>query len=139
MGGEFWKWFWRVLGVVALLFMIFISVLFWTAWKASSFKPIANGEPIQSGIDVISIQLDILSLVVAVVGIALAVMGFIGYQAIKSGAEAAAIKAAEAKADEIATSAVALHMQNIRGTDGGAQPPVEPGDVTELTSEEKGE
>lgn len=134
-----WVYFWRFLGIVALIFMSVTTILFWTAWRASSFKPIANGEPIQSGIDVISIQLDILSLIVGVVGVALAVFGFFGYQAIKAGAEDAAIRSATAKADEVATRAVALHMQNIPGTDSGTQQPVEPEILTEITEEEKGD
>lgn len=136
---DFWKWFWRVLGVAALLFMIFITALFWTAWRASPFKAAADGKPLESGIDMIAIQIDILSLIIAVMGIGLAVMSIIGYQSIKAGAEAAAIKTASAKADEIATRAVALHMQNIPGTDGVTQPSIEPDDVLELTEEEKGE
>lgn len=133
-----WTYFWRVLGIAAFVFMIFIGTLFWSAWRASPFKPTANGAPLPSGIDVISIQLDILSLIVGVVGIALAVMSIIGYQAIKAAAESAAIEAATAKADEVATAAVALHMQNIQGTDSGTQPPVEPADITEITEEEEG-
>ncbi len=88
----------------------------------------------QSGVDVIAIQLDILSLVVALVGIGLAVMSIIGYQSIKA--------AAIAKADEVATAAFALHMESKDkpGTGGThPQPPIEPGDVTELTEEEKGD
>lgn len=129
---DFWKWFWRALGLVALAFMLIVTVLFWSAWKASSFQPIANGQPVSSGIDVIAIQLDILSLVIAVVGIGLAVMSFIGYQSIKA--------AAIAKADEVATAAFALHMaqRDKTGTDGGTQPPIEPDDLVELTEEEKG-
>lgn len=130
---DFWKWFWRALGLVALAFMLVMTVLFWSAWRASSFQPIANSQPVSSGIDVIAIQLDILSLVIAVVGIGLAVMSFIGYQSIKA--------AAIAKADEVATAAFALHMEkrDKAGTDGGTQPPIEPADVTELTEEEEGE
>lgn len=130
---DFWKWFWRALGLVALAFMLVATVLFWSAWKASSFQPIANGQPVSNGIDVIAIQLDILSLVIAVVGVGLAVMSFIGYQSIKA--------AAIAMADKVATDAFALHMEkrDKAGTDGGTQPPIEPGDVTELTDEEEGE
>ena len=130
---DFWKWFWRGLGVVGLIFMIAIIGLFWTAWRSSPFEPSANGQAVASGIDVIAIQLDILSLVIAVVGIGLAVMSIIGYQAIKA--------AAIAKADEVATAAFALHMskRDKSGTDGGTQLPVEPGDLIELTEEEKGE
>jgi hypothetical protein len=134
-----WVWFWRALGVLAGVTMLAVLGMFWTAWRASHFVPAANGEELKSGIDVISIQLDILSLVVAVAGIGLAVMGFLGYQSIKSWAEAAAIKAATAKADEVATAAIALHMQNMPGTDGGTQQPVEPGQLTEITAEEEGE
>lgn len=115
--------------------MLFIILLFWSAWRASPFEPAANGEQLQNGIDVIAIQLDILSLIIAMLGIALAVMGFFGYQAIKAGAEAKAT----AKADEVATAAIAAYMQNIGGTNTGTQPPVEPTGVTELTEDEKGE
>lgn len=134
-----WVWFWRALGIVALVFMLFMSVLFWTAWRSSPFIPTANGGVLSSGIDVISIQLDILSLIIAVAGIVLAVMGFVGYQAVKAGAEEMARKIAAAKADEVATAAIALHMQNMPGTDGGTQAPIEPEQIVELTEEEKGE
>jgi hypothetical protein len=134
-----WVWFWRALGIVALIFMLFTSILFWTAWRSSPFVPVANGQDMPSGIDVISIQLDILSLIIAVVGVALAVFGVVGYQAIKAGAEAMASKVAGAKADEVATAAIALHMQNMPGTDGGTQLPIEPEQVVELTEEEKGD
>lgn len=134
----FWKWFWRGLGLLTGIFMIVTTLMFWAAWKSSAFVPVANGGEIKNGIDVIAIQLDILSLVVAVAGIGLAVMGVFGYQSIKSGAEAAAREIAARKADEVATAAVALHMQNKDRTD-GTQPAVEPVDVTELTEEEKGE
>lgn len=134
---DFWKWFWRALGVMALAFMLITTVIFWTAWRASPFVPAANGQVVENGIDIIAIQLDILSLVIAVVGIGLAVMSIIGYQAIKA--------AAIAKADEVATAALALHIEKqdkagtSNGTDGGTQAPIEPGDLTQLTAEEKGE
>ena len=134
MNDPVWKWFWRAIGAVALVFMIIAIPLFWTAWRASPFVPVANGQEIQSGIDVIAVQLDILSLVVAVTAIGLGVAGFVGYQAIRDGA----IK----RADEVATAAFALHMEknkNITGTDGGSQPPIEPGGVVEIKSEEKGD
>lgn len=134
-----WTYFWRTLGVVAFIFMAITGALFWSAWRASPFVPASNGAPLPSGIDVISIQLDILSLIIGVVGVALAVMSIIGYQSIKAAAEAAAIQAATAKADEVATEAVALHMQNIPGTNEGTQAPVEPGVATELTADEEGE
>jgi hypothetical protein len=137
-----WPWFWRGLGILAGITMLVMLFLFWTAWRASPFVPAANGVEIKSGINVIAIQLDILSLFISVSGIGLAVMGFVGYQSVKSGAESAAREVAAAKADQVATAAVALHMQSIKngtGTDHGTQAPVEPGDVTPLTAEEKGE
>lgn len=128
-----WTYFWRALGIVALIFMTVTTVLFWTAWRSSAFTPTADGSEIKTGIDVIAIQLDILSLVVAMVSFGLAFAGFVGYQAIKD----AAIR----KADEVATAAFALHMskKDKEGTDGVTQAPVEPLAVTELTEEEKGE
>jgi hypothetical protein len=127
-----WVWFWRSLGILAAITMIATLVVFWTAWRASPFQPAVNGQPLPSGIDVISIQLDILSLVIAVAGIGLAVAGVVGYQAIKA--------AAIARADEVATAAIALHIarQDKTGTDSGTQAPVEPVDVVEITKEEKG-
>jgi hypothetical protein len=139
MGHPNWKWFWRALGGLAAIFMIAILIMFWSAWRASPFSPAANGNHIQSGIDVIAIQLDILSLIVALVGILLAVMAFFGYQAIKAGAEAEAIKAAALKADEVATAAIAAYMRNVPGTDVGTQPPIEPLEVTELTGKDDGD
>lgn len=134
----YWKWATRCLGLLVGVTMIAVLVRFWAEWRSSSLTPAANGASLPTGIDVIAIQLDILSLVVAVVGVGLGVAGFVGYQAIKSGAEAAAIKAATEKADAVATKAIALHMQNIPGTDEGTQEPVKPGDLTELNDEEEG-
>lgn len=129
-----WKWFWRAVAAVATVFMIVAIPLFWTAWRSSPFVAVANGQEVQSGIDVIAIQLDILSLVVAVTAIGLGVAGFVGYQAIKAGA----IK----RADEVATAAFALHMEKNKsrpGTDGGTQPPIEPENVVEIKTDEKGD
>lgn len=135
MSGSFWKWFWRGVGAVAVIFMTITTALFWTAWRASPFKPSGDGKVIESGIDVIAIQLDILSLIIAVIGIGLAVMSFLGYQAIKD--------AAIARADAVATKAMALHMENIERTMRGLQSgpgntAAEPENVLELTEEEKG-
>ena len=127
-----WKWFWRALGFAAFSIMAFISALFWSAWKASPFKASSDGRVIESGIDVIAIQLDILSLIIAVIGIGLAVMSFLGYQAIKD--------AAVARADAVATKAIALHMENITRTieglrSGEGPAAVEPADVEPVTTE----
>ena len=121
------------MGILAGLCMIVTVALFWTAWRASPFIATADNAPLQSGIDVIAVQLDILSLIVAVVGIGLGVAGFVGYQAIKAGA----IK----RADEVATAAFALHIakKDKPGTDGGTQAPIEPENVEEITPENEKE
>lgn len=126
-----WVYFWRLLGIVALVFMIVMMLIFWTAWRSTVFVPTADGSEIKSGIDVLAIQLDILSLLIAVVSIGLAFAGVVGYQSIKA--------AATAKADEVATAAFALHMANKdkTGTDGGTQPPIEPSGVVEIKSDEE--
>ena len=94
-----------------------------TRWD--TIQPIRN-------LDVIALQIDILSITIAVMGVVLAIIGFLGYQTIRA--------AAEAKADEVATEvasrAMALHMPNVPGTSAGTQAPVEPGEVTLLTTEE---
>jgi hypothetical protein len=135
MGHDIWKWFWRAIGFVGLVFMIITTGLFWSAWRSSEFSASANEKPLQNGIDVIAIQLDILSLIIALLGIALAVMVFFGYQAIKAGAETKAI----AKADEVATAAIAAYIQSVGGKNVGTQLPVEPTGVTEITKDEKGD
>ena len=66
--------------------MTVTTLLFWSAWRASPFEAAVQGQPLQSGIDVIAIQLDILSLIIAVVAVGLGFAGFVGYQAIKDGA-----------------------------------------------------
>lgn len=131
MNGD-WKWFWRGLGILAAITMLVLMTQVWVSLRTVNVAPVVNGQPLQDGLDVIAIQLDILSLIVAVVGIGLAVAGVVGYQSIKA--------AATAKADEVATAAFALHMakKDKNGTDGSPQPSVEPGDVVELTEEEKG-
>lgn len=135
MGHPFWKWFWRGLAGICSFSLVALALMFWSAWRASPFRASAFGRPLESGVDVIAIQLDILSLIVAMLGIALAVIGFFGYQAIKNGAE----QKAASKADEVATAAVAAYMKNIGGTDKGTQSSVEPTEVTEIINDEKGE
>jgi hypothetical protein len=127
-----WKWFWRGLGILGAIFMVSLLLQFWATMRTVNVTPVAHGQPLRDGLDIIAIQLDILSLVIAVAGIGLAVAGVIGYQAIKA--------AAIAKADEVASAAIALYLQgqDKTGTDGGTQVPIEPGDLVELTEEEKG-
>lgn len=132
-----WKWFWRGLGALGAITMIVMLLQAWGSLRSVAIVPVAKGQELKDGLDIIAIQLDILSLVIAVVGIGLGVAGFVGYQSIRQGA----IAAATAKADEVATAAFALHMakKDKTGTDGATQPPIEPGDVVELTEEEKGD
>jgi amino acid transporter len=90
-----WQWFWRLVALIAAVFMICTVLMFWSAWRASPFEPSANQKPLENGIDVIAIQLDILSLLIAVVAIALGFLGFVGYQSIREGAIKKAQEAAE--------------------------------------------
>lgn len=117
-----WKWFWRGLGVLAGVFMLVTTLLFWSAWRASAFKASANGQELQSGIDVIAIQLDILSLVIAVVGIGLGFAGFVGYQSIRDSAVKRAEEAAEAEVRNIAPPLIRREMDGFKRTFGKEDP-----------------
>jgi hypothetical protein len=59
---QVWKWFWRAVGLIAAIFMLISTMVFWAAWRSSVFQATANGQQVQNGFDVIAIQLDILSL-----------------------------------------------------------------------------
>lgn len=102
--------------------MIVTTLLFWTAWRASTFKAVANGQEVRSGIDVIAIQLDILSLVMAVVAIGLGVLGIIGYQAIKSGAVKKAQETAEAEVRIVAPPLIRRELGEYMRTFRGENP-----------------
>lgn len=131
MQHPFWTYFWRVLGVIAGVFMLVTALMFWTAWRSSQFTPTGNGLEIKSGIDVIAIQLDILSLVIAVVAIGLAVAGFIGYQTIRDGAIKKAQETAENEVGEIVPPLirreVAEFIRTFRETN-----PISDGDLVKL-------
>jgi hypothetical protein len=75
--------------------MIIVGLMFWSAWRSNSFTPSSAGKRLETGIDVIAIQLDILSLIIAVVAIGLGFAGFVGYQSIRAGAISKAQDAAE--------------------------------------------
>lgn len=117
-----WKWFWRAVGIVAIIFMIVTTLLFWTAWRANTFKAVANGHEVKSGIDVIAIQLDILSLVMAIVAIGLGVLGIIGYQAVKSGAVKKAQKTAKAEVRILAPPLIRRELSEYMRTFRGETP-----------------
>lgn len=126
-----WKWFWRVIAVLAAVFMILMLFMFWTAWRASAFKTAANGQELQSGVDVIAIQLDILSLVIAVVAIGLGVAGFVGYQAIRDGAVKRAQDVAEAEVKIIAPPLIRREMEDFKRTF-GKESPISDNDLVNL-------
>lgn len=113
--------------------MIVTTVLFWTAWRASAFKATANGRGVQSGIDVIAIQLDILSLVVAVVAIGLGVAAFVGYQAIREGAVRRAQEAAEDEVGRMAPPLIRREVSDFMRTFRGENP-ISETDVAAMTA-----
>lgn len=122
MNEKGWKWFWRGLGLIGGVFMLAMTLMFWTAWRASAFKTTANGQEIQSGIDVIAIQLDILSLIIAVVAIGLGFAGFVGYQAIRDGAVRRAQEAAETEVKNLAPPLIRREMDEFKRTFGKEDP-----------------
>jgi hypothetical protein len=111
-----WVWLWRAFAVVGIGFMLFFGALMWAAWRASPFLPVANGQVVQSGIDVIAVQLDILSLIIAVLGVGLGVMGFFGYQAIREAAVTAAQTATKAEIELIAPPLIRREVAEYRKT-----------------------
>lgn len=108
-------------------------ILFWTAWRASSFKAAANGQGLQNGIDVVAIQLDILSLVIAVVAIGLGFAGFIGYQSIRDSAVRAARDAAESEVKNLAPPLIRREMGEFKRTL-GKEDPISEDEVTAMVA-----
>jgi hypothetical protein len=101
--------------VVATL-AAFVAVGFCAAvWHYTPKAISAAGKPVQ--LDTLSLQIDILSLTLSALGIGLAVIGLFGYQALKEAAELRAERAASdvaaKKADEVATRAVAEHIEKL--------------------------
>lgn len=105
-----WKWFWRALGVLGAITMVVKLAEAWASLRAVKVEPVAKGQALPDGLDIIAIQLDILSLIIAVASIGLGLAGFIGYQSIKS--------AAISKADEVATNAMAAINAKKDGDEG---------------------
>jgi len=124
---------WRCAKLGAVLAAFVTAGFAFAIWHILPKSPIANGKPV-GNLDVISLQLDILSLTISAIGIALAVMGLFGFHALKDAAEARAEKAASAiaakKADEVATRAVAEHIEILeakyRGDGLSTKPPETP-------------
>src|SRR3546814_3115787 len=75
-----WRWFWRLIGLAALILPALCCFFLYTLWKASDIQAVAAGKPVGNSLDVISLQIDILSITMAAVGIGLGVVGLIGYQ-----------------------------------------------------------
>lgn len=107
---------------MATVFMIVSTVSSWSSWRTSTLKPLVNGQEVQSGIDVIAIQLDILSLVIAVVAVGLGVAGFVGYQAIRDGAIRKAEEAVEAEVRNLAPPLIRREMEEFKRTFGKEDP-----------------
>src|SRR3546814_1128317 len=79
-----WRWFWRLIGLAALILSALCCFFLYTLWKASDIQAVAAGKPVGNSLDVISLQIDILSITMAAVGIGLGVVGLIGYQSMKA-------------------------------------------------------
>lgn len=98
--------------------MLAMTLMFWSAWRASAFKTVANGQELQNGIDVVAIQLDILSLIIAVVAIGLGFAGFVGYQSIRDSAVKKAQEAAELEVKNLAPPLIRREMEEFKRTFG---------------------
>src|SRR3546814_3774433 len=105
-----WRWFWRLIGLAALILSALCCFFLYTLWKASDIQAVAAGKPVGNSLDVISLQIDILSITMAAVGIGLGVVGLIGYQSMKDGA----LEQASRVAEKVATDAASRHMENKR-------------------------
>lgn len=132
----------RVLLLIVAVCAVTGCALLWLIFSATNIKPNAGGEAVS--LDSLSLQLDILSLTMAAVGIALAAVGLFGYQTLREAAEAraerTAAEIAAMRADEIATAAVAKHLEGLHSDDGLARTnqaaTVELGSVTEVERKE---
>lgn len=132
----------RILLVVVAVCAVTGCALLWLIFSATDIKPNSGGVPVS--LDSLSLQLDILSLTMAAVGIALAAVGLFGYQTLREAAEAraerTAAEIAARRADEIATAAIAKHLENIQIDEGFARAnqsaTVELGSVTEVERKE---
>src|SRR3546814_17524357 len=81
-----WRWFWRLIGLAALILSALCCFFLYTLWKESDIQAVAAGKPVGNSLDVIYLQIDILSITMAEVGIGLGVGGVIGYESMKDGA-----------------------------------------------------
>lgn len=128
---KWWDWFWRAIGCLGVAALSLAALAAWAYVRRVPVRPLAQGEPITDGFDVISIQLDILTLAVTVFGIFLGVAAIVGYQSIKTGAESAA--------REVASDTVTEHIEKLeewrRGFAPTATPAPELGPVVEVPSE----
>jgi hypothetical protein len=132
----FWRWFWRVLALVATGALAWGSYTLATMASATHLKPTAAGQELINGFDVIAIQLNILTVVLTALGIGLGIAALIGYQGVKEAAASMAKTIAGAKADEVATKVVAEHIEKLENSGLGlaaANPqPVDPGQAVEM-------
>src|SRR3546814_15046944 len=103
-----WRWFWRLIGLAALILSALCCFFLYTLWKASNIQAVAAGKPVGTSLDVISLQIDILSITMAAVGIGLGVVGLVGYQSMKDGD----LEEASRVAKKAATEAASRHKEN---------------------------
>jgi hypothetical protein len=134
----FWRWFWRLFALVMMVGVGVGAYVLWRLWRAQKLTPAVQGQQVPDGFDVVAYQLDLLTLTVTLMGIALAVASIFGYQGVKAAAEEMANKTATRRADEVATQAVAEHIEKLgRSFPASSQQPttpsVDPGNVEEIT------
>src|SRR3546814_19031763 len=105
-----WRWFWRLIGLAALILSALCCFFLYTLWKASDIQAVAAGKPVGNSLDAISLQIDILRLTMAAVGIGPGVVRLISYQSMK----ACALEHASRVSANVATDALSRRMAAIR-------------------------
>ena len=136
------RWIWRLVGLLIAAAAALGAFTFWIFVNRMPVKAAVNGQPLPAGFDVISVQIDILTLAITAMGIGLGVAAIFGYQALKDAAKTSAEQTARDTADQVATRAVAEHIEKLEDWKrrfGEAPSAPDPGKVVEVTSEEKGD
>src|SRR3546814_10523510 len=102
-----WRWFWRLIGLAALILSALCCFFLYTLWKVSDIQALAAGKRVGNSLDVIFLQIDILSIPMAAVGIGLGVVWLIAYHKMQDGA----LEQASTVVEKTATDAASRHMK----------------------------
>ena len=114
MSRVFWTWFWRLWGLIVAIFMVAVIAFM----RLRPLQPVAAGEQIKNGIDVLAVQIDLLSLMLALFGAIFAVFGFFGYREMRQAVIKKAVKAAKREVRKAMPPLVLREMSKVNDSIG---------------------